>query len=205
MNQFRRNAPIIGALATLLLIGGLVGLSAPRPVHHNTGGALVSSATATVSPTYSPTAVSRQRVTSSNVLTDTPTPIPPTPTDTPVPPTATPSPSWHTLATYSGSTAQSLPSFTTSDPWRIDWTCTPAPTGQPTDGISIVNTVDGAGLSGFGDICGDTQPTSGTDNTCASPVQPGNACYGSHTYVATVQQNGSDPLAPWTVTIELWY
>lgn len=207
MQRIKRLSPLAG-LALLLLIGALVALAAPQGASNTPAALLAASgshATAsatTARSTQAANGVHKNAPGSSGQPTRAPlapTATAPAPTDTPVPPTPTatntPAPSWHTIGSYSGSGGQTLPSFATGAPWRMEWTCTPA----AGTGFSFSFTADGAMIGGFGDACDGSSPSSGTWASCAD-----GSC-GSHTFDVSVGANGSESMCAWTATIEEWY
>lgn len=221
LNTIRRNAGPAMAVATLALLGLLALASSP------------ATATPTLYPTSTPALVTRAHLagdattptiaaTATTVpptatpVPPTATPVPPTPTTqptdtpqpTPVPPTPTPAPSWHDIATYSGNTAETVTSFTTSDPWQIVWSCAYDPTGTLSAGFTSES--NGLAFESFSQHCNQQGDTSGTDPVCRIGQQPPSPCNGNNTYtlISVPYSEGlPTPLGmdSWTVTIQEWY
>lgn len=212
--------PAFAALGLLAVAGGLVALAAPSAPSSAAaaGAAAHKAANVTQAPALSGAAQSASGNTQTRILTGATTPAVPTattapqptatdtpsaaPTATPAPPAPTatptqpPAPSWHTVGSYSGSTAQTLPSFTTANPWRLDFSCTV----QSGAGFSFAVQADGVNIGGFGDTCDGQSPTSGAWGSCDTGL-----C-GSHTFVISEGQgNGVLAQCAWTAVIEEWY
>lgn len=157
---------ITASFLVFSLLGVLIYRAAPSP-HSSPVLHLVRSADSGLTPTTAPTATPTATPTTAPTVGTTPTVAPtttptpdPTATNAPTPTptiTPTPAPSWHTVASYSGTTSDVAVAPFTATQWRIVYTCTPSATDWSI-GVSIPN----AGL-GFG--CNE-QP-SGVMNVCA--------------------------------------
>ncbi len=211
----RQRAAIVAALTALLLIGGLMARAAgagtshapQAPVGHVSravaGVRAADAPTATVGATPTATATQAPSPTAGSTPTATATTAP---TSTPTA-TATPAPTWHTVASYSGSAPETLPSFTAPGQWRVEWTCTPG--ASPGWSFAMSWTGDGNGVGGMGTNC----TTSGgvTSGTATACVAGSTSCDGRYSsWVVSVEsclcspEPTIPPTGAWTVVIEVY-
>lgn len=200
----RRIGPVL-ALAALLLVGALVALAAPRGATPRTTAA--ANALASASPTNGRRTVSQHLMqtgstpgsTPAPTATDTPgsatataTPLSPTATAAPPTPTATPSPTWHTIGTYSGSTAQTLVTISpVQGSIRIRWTCSITPPSPASwDFYVFLSGGIGGGVNGCN-----------AGHTADSSVYPAN---GATSSTISIQADGAT-MGAWTVTVDELY
>lgn len=218
--HMRRNAGPITALAGLVLIGGLVGLSAPRSSTSTPkAAASASSADSTATLAISPTATTKapkhtispliagatpadtpSPTTAIPTVSPTATPVLPTPTDTPIP-----TPAWHLVGTFSGtgpSTVISLTGVTgTQQNIRVDWTCQD-PSVEWQIGFGIAPT--GGNLAGAeGKWCGGA-PTGNQGSTSGSMIFNADTHTDGTAWTISMVDN-ADAGGPWTATIYVWY
>lgn len=214
-----RQAAVVPALGVLLVAGILAASAAPGQGQTSTSGGVTTSdraigqqshtlvaagstptdtpaATPVPTATDTPTAAPQPTATATQAPAATPTPtaVPPTPTATPIP-----APAWHTVGSYSGSTAQQFATLTNvPGAIRVDWTCQTTqalPSWGFTLGIAATTKSAGAGQGG---TC-DASHLSAAFTFDQPASSPGN------TWTVTVGAGSGGAVGPWTATVEEWY